>query len=96
MIKSTTNKILLTNAILIILAIIVDKFWTELGLDESDNIYYAFLGVIIFGISVGGVFIGIKERKEVDNMSLIGLIGNSIIVLLFLILFLYIALTIQE
>ena len=76
MIKSTTNKILLTNAILIILAIIVDKFWTELGLDESDNIYYAFLGVIIFGISVGGVFIGIKERKEVDNMSLIGLIGN--------------------
>ena len=48
MIKSTTNKILLTNAILIILAIIVDKFWTELGLDESDNIYYAFLGVIIF------------------------------------------------
>ena len=96
MIKSTTNKLLITNLILFIIAFILDKFWTELGLTDSENIYYALIGIIIFGISVGGVFVGLKERKVKERKPLIGLIGNSILTLLFLIAFFYIALTMER
>jgi len=95
MIKSTSNKFFLTNLILILLAIVADKFWSELGLDDSHNIYIALLGMIIFGISIGGFFIGIKERK-IKSKVLIGLIGNAILTLLFLIVFFYIALTMNN
>lgn len=96
MTKPTTNKLLITNILIIILAFIADKYWTELGLTESDNIYFALVGIIIFGISVGGIFVGIKERKSKGNKTLIGLIGNSILTLLFLIAFFYIALTMER
>ena len=96
MIKSTTNRLLFTNVILIILATIADKFWTELGLTKSENIYFALIGFIIFGISVGGVFVGLKERKIKENKPLIGLIGNSILTLFFLIVFFYVALTMNN
>jgi len=94
--KSTTNKLLLTNAILIVLMFIANEFWTELGLTDSENIYYALIGIIIFGISTGGIFVGIKELKSKGNKTLIGLIGNSILNLLFLIAFFYIALTMER
>lgn len=90
--KIITNKLLIINLSLIILAILADKFWNELGLTESENIYYFLLGVMIFGLSIIGVFVGVKERKEKGNKVLIGLFGNSIIVLLFLIVFFYIML----
>ena len=93
MTKPTTNKILITNVLIVILAFLADKFWTELGLTESDNIYFALVGIVIFGISIGGVLVGIKERKSKGNKTLIGLIGNSTLTLLFLIAFFYIALT---
>ena len=96
MIKNTTNKLFLVNIILIILAIIADKFWSELGLSESENIYYALIGIIVFGISVGGIFVGFKERKEKGNKTLVGIIGNSILTSLFLITFLYIAMTLDK
>ena len=75
---------------------IANEFWTELGLTDSENIYYALIGIIIFGISTGGIFVGIKELKSKGNKILIGLIGNSILTLLFLIVFFYIALTMER
>lgn len=96
MTKGTTNKILLINVILIVLMFIANEFWTELGLTDSENIYYALIGIIIFGISTGGIFVGIKELKTKGNKTLIGLIGNSILTLLFLIAFFYIALTMER
>jgi hypothetical protein len=75
---------------------IANKFWTDLGLTNSENIYYALIGIIIFGISAGGVFVGIKELKSNGNITLIGIFGNSILTLLFLIAFFYIALTMES
>ncbi len=96
MTKITTNKLLLTNLILIVLMFIANGFWTELGLSDSENIYYALIGIIIFGISTGGIFVGIKELKTKGIKTLIGIIGNSILTLFFLITFFYIAITIER
>lgn len=96
MTKITTNRLLLINIILLILMFIANEFWIELELTDSDNIYYALIGIIIFRISSGGIFVGIKEIKSKGNITLIGLIGNSILTLLFLIAFFYIALTFER
>jgi hypothetical protein len=96
MTKSTTNKLLLINIILFILALITDEFWTELGLTDSENIYFALIGFIIFGISVGGVIVGLKELKKKGKKPLTGLIGNSILALFFLIAISYIILTFER
>ena len=91
--RSTSNLIFIINTLLIGLAIVADKLWEKLGLDDSHHIYFFLLGVIIFGLSFGAFFVGIKERKTKKNFVYLGLIGNLILVLLFLILFFYIALT---
>lgn len=96
MTKSTTNKLLLINVILIVLMFISNEFWTELGLTDSENIYYALIGIIIFGLSTGGIFVGIKELKSNGHKTLIGLIGNSILTLLFLIVLFYTVLTMER
>ncbi len=96
MTKPTTNKLFITSILIIIIGFILNEFWTELGLTESDNIYVALAGIIIFGISIGGIFVGINELKAKGNKTLIGLIGNSILTLFFLIAFFYIALTMER
>ena len=90
MIKSTSNILLFINILLIIIAFIAEKFWTELGLTDEENVYVFLLGVIIFGVSIGGFIIGFKERKHKIKNSLIGLIGNLGFTLSFLIIFIYI------
>ena len=96
MTKPTTNKLFIFNVLIIILATIADKFWTELGLTEAENIYFGFVGILIFGISIGGIFVGINEKKSKGNKTLIGLLGNSILTLIFLILFFYIVLVMER
>jgi hypothetical protein len=96
MTKSTTNELLLINIILFTLALIANEFWTELGLTNAEDIYFALTGFIIFGISIGGVIVGLKELKKKENKPLIGLIGNSILALFFLIAISYIILTIER
>jgi len=93
--KITSNKILLINIVLFVLAFIAHKFWTELGLTNSENIYFALVGIVIFVISVGGDFVGFKELKKKENKPLIGLIGNSIVTLLFVISFFYVTLSME-
>jgi hypothetical protein len=93
--KSTTIKVLLINIVLFVLAFIANEFWTELGLTDSENIYFALIGIIIFGISVFGVFVGFKELNVKEHKPLIGLFGNLILIFLFLISFFYMALTME-
>jgi len=89
--NSVANKILLLNVVIIILMIIADKFWKELGFSESDNLYYFLIGVIVFGISIGGAIVGMAEYRMKRKKAVIGLIGNFVLVLIFLIMFFYIS-----
>ena len=96
MTKPATNKLFIFNVLIIIIATIADIFWTELGLTEAENIYFGFVGILIFGISIGGIFIGINEKKSKGNKTLIGLFGNSILTVTFLIIFFYISLIMER
>ncbi len=75
--------------------LVANEFWTELGLTNAENIYYALVGILIFGISIGGIFVGYKEFKEKKKLTLIGIIGNTILTILFLFAFLYVAITLD-
>ena len=90
MTKSTSNILLLINILLIIIAFIAEKFWNKLGLTDEENVYVFLLGIIIFGISIGGFIIGFKERKHKIKYSLIGFVGNLGLTLFFLAIFFYI------
>ncbi len=88
--KSHSNKILILNISLIILTYLAAHFWIQLGLTDNENIYLGFIGVIIFGLSVGGFFVGITEKKRKGIITRIGIFGNLILTVLFLIFFGYV------
>ena len=88
--KSHSNKILVLNISLIIFTFLAAHFWIQLGLTDNENIYLGFIGVIIFGLSVGGFFVGISERKRKGIITRIGIVGNLTLTVLFLIFFSYV------
>ncbi|WP_121347143.1 hypothetical protein [Gillisia mitskevichiae] len=65
-------------------------FWIELGLTDNDNIYLGLIGVMIFGLSIGGFFAGIVEKKWKGKITLIGIFGNLILTILLLTAFIYV------
>ena len=87
--KNISNILLLTNLCLLIIGIAIVFFWTELGLNDSQHIYIGLFGVIIFGLSLAGVFVGFLEKRNKEKKVMAGIIGNSIIAIFFLSIFLY-------
>jgi phage-related holin len=63
----------------------MSTFWTNLGLTDKQNVLLGFILVIVFGLSVGGLFAGIVERKYKTKNQFFGIIGNLILVILFII-----------
>jgi len=88
--KSYSNKILILNISLIILTLLAAQFWIQLGLTDNENIYLGFICIIIFGLSVGGFLVGITERKREGKITRIGIAGNLVLTVLFLVFFSYI------
>jgi len=84
---SNSNKILILNILLLLLTFLAANFWIQLGLTDNENIYLGFAGVIIFGMSVGGFFVGLIEKTSKGKKTLIGIFGNLILIILFLIVF---------
>ena len=64
--------------------LLASTFWLEIGLTDNENVYLGLIGVIIFGLAVGGLFVGISEKKRKGKISLIGIIGNLILTISFL------------
>ena len=88
--KSISNKILILNIALMILTYLSAYFWTQIGLTDNENIYLGLIGIVIFGLSVGGFFAGIAEGKRKGKITRIGIGGNLILILLFLAAFGYV------
>lgn len=88
--KNISNILLLTNLCVLIISIAIVFFWTELGLNDSQEVYIGLFGVIIFGLSLAGVFVGFLEKRNKEKKVMVGIIGNLIITIFFLSIFLYI------
>ena len=86
-----TNKILLINYSLLIILNITGKYIGELVYLPSvymNTITYT-IGLFILIRSIIGVRVGIEELKTKGKLVLIGIIGNSILILLLLITVVY-------
>ncbi len=81
MIKSLTNKLLVVNLILVLLGVIIYLLIVDVEYSD-DLLYFPVLLVLIFAVSSGGVFAGIVERKFNVAKTTIGIIGNSILLLI--------------
>lgn len=79
--KSISNKILAINLGLIILTFVLYLLVANVEY-SNDLLYFGLLLVCIFGLSAGGIGAGIVEQKyNVDKVK-IGIIGNSILIVL--------------
>ena len=84
--KSISNKILSINIVLLILTITIYFIIKDLEI-TNDLLYYVFLYILIFGLSIGGICAGIVERKYNLSNPKVGIIGNSIIIFIWVIVF---------
>lgn len=67
--KNISNILLLTNLCVLIISIAIVFFWTELGLNDSQEVYIGLFGVIIFGLSLAGVFVGFLEKRNKEKSN---------------------------
>ena len=86
-----TNKILIINYSLLILLNITNKYIGEVVYIPSVylNTFKYIIGLYILIRSIIGVRVGLNELKTKGKIVLIGIIGNSILILLFLITIVY-------
>ena len=86
-----TNKILIINYALLIILNITSKYIGEVVYIPSVylNTFKYIIGLYILIRSIIGVRVGLNELKTKGKIVLIGIIGNSILILLFLITIVY-------
>ncbi|EDM44082.1 hypothetical protein SCB49_10842 [unidentified eubacterium SCB49] len=70
---------------MIILSYIASFFWRDLG--NMDTIYLGLIAILLYGFSVGGFFAGMVEIKRKGKIVLVGILGNSLLIILFIIFF---------
>jgi hypothetical protein len=87
--KLKTNKLLTISLILIVGTFILAMFTEDLGISENIDTYLVFPYLISFGLNIAGLIFGISEKKENGKKSIIGIIGNLILLIMFVALGIY-------
>ena len=84
--KLKTNKLLIFSLILVIGTFLLAMFSEDLGLSKKFNRYLVFPYLIAYGLNVSGLTFGIIEKKENGNKAQIGIIGNLVVIVMFIII----------
>ena len=84
-----TIRLLITSVIITALTFLLATFWLELGFNRADTIWLALSLMISFGINIAGLIFGAIERKYNKKKALIGIIGNALLIVLFLLIVVY-------
>ena len=79
-----TIKLFLTGGAIILLVFIMALLWGPFGLNPNNMIFLALALMIAFGINIAGTIFGFAELKKNKNRSLIGIMGNIILMIFFL------------
>jgi hypothetical protein len=87
--KLKTNKLLIISVILIVGTFILAMFTEDLGINKNVDPYLVFPYLIAFGLNITGLIFGLSEKKENGKKSIIGIIGNLILLIMFITLGIY-------
>lgn len=91
--KLKTIKLLVISIVILGLTILVATFWEAFGFGTEESIFLTFPILIAFGISIAGIILGFIERKVDNSKALIGIFGNSLVILAFCAMLIYSLLT---
>lgn len=73
--------LLVIGASLISVSFLIASFWESLGLNENGTIWLALAVMIGFGFNLSGLIIGFFEGKKNKIKAMVGIIGNTVLVL---------------
>jgi hypothetical protein len=88
-----TVRLLNISLILLVLSLITAFSWTALGFKNEEMPFIAILFIICFGLNVAGIFVGLNEERKSKKKFFYGVIGNSILVGLYMTFFIYVLTT---
>lgn len=82
-----TVRFLITSLSSVVLVLVVLEFRSTFYLSRSDKILFLFvLHVIAVTSALAGLIMGFTERSYNKKLALIGIIGNSVILAIYLVL----------
>ena len=84
-----TNKLLLISLILTVGTFLLVMFQEDLGLGEETSPFVVFPFFIAFGLNITGLILGINEKTKNGKKPLVGIIGNGILIIMFICLVLF-------
>jgi hypothetical protein len=79
-----TNKLLVISLILIVGTFLLVMFSEDLGLGEETSPFVVFLYFIAFGLNIRGLILVINEKTKNGKKPLVGIIGNGILIIMFI------------
>lgn len=74
-------RLFLFSLSLVVLTFLLATFWIELGFTDDQTIWLALILTIAFGISIAGCVMGFFERTKNRIRSIIGIVGNVLLIL---------------
>jgi len=80
MLKSLSNRLFLSNLVIIIVMTIIDQYYKV----EFNDMFYSLISLITIILGILGVIMGIIEIRKKIRYSLLGLIGNLLLCLGFI------------
>jgi|GEM_PF-7041713 len=81
--KQLSNKLLIGSASILAITLIFYNFWLDMGLNSKETPLLIYAALFSFLISIIGLIMGIKERKNGNSKAMIGVIGNGLLVFFF-------------
>lgn len=84
-----TIKLLIVGGAMIAITFLLATFWEDLGLTSNETVWLALSMMVAFGINLAGFIIGFFERNKNAKRALYGIIGNIILVLVFVLIVAY-------
>lgn len=81
--KQLSNKLLIGSASILAITLTFFNFWLDMGLTSKETPILIYAALFSFLLSILGLIMGIRERKNGNNKAIIGVIGNGLLVALY-------------
>ncbi|MBX2842759.1 MAG: hypothetical protein KTR26_13390 [Flammeovirgaceae bacterium] len=83
--KLMSIRLFIASLVIMVATIVLALFWDTLQLSKKQTIFLALTFILAFGLNIAGLVFGIYSLKIDQKKSWIGILGNSFLILLFVI-----------